>query len=766
MKKRFLLLVVCGLTFFHQRATAQATDLRIKGASVNSSAGSTARCAAVDASGNTYIAGAFRGSVAFGSTTLVSATSTSTDIFIAKCNAAGVFQWAKRAGGTSLDVAVGIAVSGSDVYITGSFTGTANFNTPSATGSNEITSAGNLDVFIAKYDDTGVFQWTKRAGGAAGIDVANGIAVSGSDVYITGAFTGTADFNNPSASGSNEIAAGGGVDIFLAKYDATGTFQWAKRAGGAASVGATVASRGVAILGSDVYITGSFSATADFNNPSASGSNEIVSAGGDDIFLAKYDATGAFQWAKRAGGTDNDRANGIAISGSGDIYIAGTFTGTADFNNPSASGSNEIVSAGSNDIFTAKFDATGAFEWAKRAGGTAPEQPFSIAVSGNFVYITGNFSGTINFNNPSAAGSNEITGVGSSTDVFLACYDNAGTFQLAKRAGGSGGDTGYGIAASSSGPTVVGYFNGTANFNTPSATGSNELTTVSGNTPPIGGGGDAFLAHYAVCPSSVALASDDADNSIASGTSVIFTAPPTNGGTTPTYVWKKNDVVIVGETGATYTTTTLANGDKIKVEMMSSEECALPKTAISPEITMTIASVLSVEILSFSGKNTEGGNLLTWTTANEVNNKGFQVERITDSPEHSGWTILGFVNAKGKAADYNFVDNSPLSTSYYRLRQIDNDGKETLSKVISVSQKSNNKLKVYPNPVSNILTIEFGSPLWGLGADVFQIYNLLGQQVMNGKTPPSGAGKLDVSALPEGTYFLKVGVEQVKFIKQ
>jgi hypothetical protein len=160
-------------------------------------------------------------------------------------------------------------------------------------------------------------------------------------------------------------------------------------------------------------------------------------------------------------------------------------------------------------------------------------------------------------------------------------------------------------------------------------------------------------------------------------------------------------------------------------------------------------------------KNTKRGNVLTWTTANEVNNKGFQIERMIDNPEHSGWKILGFVNAKGKSSTYDFTDNTPLSTSYYRLRQIDNDGKETFSKVISVSTKESNKLKVYPNPVTKVLTIEANTE----GVD-FQIFNLLGQQVMNGKKPSLGVGGLDVSALPQGTYFLKLGAEQVKFIKQ
>ncbi len=170
-------------------------------------------------------------------------------------------------------------------------------------------------------------------------------------------------------------------------------------------------------------------------------------------------------------------------------------------------------------------------------------------------------------------------------------------------------------------------------------------------------------------------------------------------------------------------------------------------------------SVLPVELLDFKGKNTEGGNLLTWQTANEVNNKGFQIERGSDG---KAFDNIGFVKAKGSHSTYNFTDNTPLSTSYYRLRQIDNNGKETLSKVISVANKGNSKLKVSPNPVSNMLIIETDVDLVRNETNTFHIFNLLGQQVLMGKM----AQRIDVSALPQGTYFLKVGGEQVKFIKQ
>ena len=170
---------------------------------------------------------------------------------------------------------------------------------------------------------------------------------------------------------------------------------------------------------------------------------------------------------------------------------------------------------------------------------------------------------------------------------------------------------------------------------------------------------------------------------------------------------------------------------------------------------------LPIELVTFKGTPSVAGNVLTWQTANEMNNKGFEVERRTGGSQQAAgdsWETVGFVAAKGKSATYTFTDDYRLSpVAYYRLKQVDNDGKFAYSKVISIAQTSKGKgLSIYPNPVSSHLTIENTE-----GSD-FQILNLLGQQVLTGKT----AQRLDVSALPQGTYVLKVGAEQVKFVKQ
>jgi Secretion system C-terminal sorting domain len=163
--------------------------------------------------------------------------------------------------------------------------------------------------------------------------------------------------------------------------------------------------------------------------------------------------------------------------------------------------------------------------------------------------------------------------------------------------------------------------------------------------------------------------------------------------------------------------------------------------------------VLPIELIEFTGTPSVSGNILAWTTVREVSSRGFQVERLVGDKT---WMPLSFVKSKGAYGKYQFTDYNPLATSYYRLRQLDNDGAETFSKIVTVAAKGNNKLKAYPNPVSNVLTVETDN------AGTFEIVNILGQQVITGKA----AQRINVSELVQGTYILKVGTEQVKFVKQ
>ncbi len=177
------------------------------------------------------------------------------------------------------------------------------------------------------------------------------------------------------------------------------------------------------------------------------------------------------------------------------------------------------------------------------------------------------------------------------------------------------------------------------------------------------------------------------------------------------------------------------------------------------DLTFTlVGAVLPIELVSFDVQNTEGGkNHLTWRTESEKNNSHFDIERSTDG---NSFHNIGQVKGNNKPSSYTYADAAPFSTSYYRLKQVDFDGTETYSKVVSVALKGKGKgLTIYPTLVSNVLTVDYTE---GGQLRDFSVTNLLGQQVLVGKTTT----QIDVSALAKGTYMLKVGSEVAKFVKQ
>lgn len=160
---------------------------------------------------------------------------------------------------------------------------------------------------------------------------------------------------------------------------------WVKGMGGSSTdVGTSIAID----ASGNTYTTGQFRGTVDFD-PSAAVYNLVsASSNNDDIFVCKFDASGNFVWAKAMGGTAEDRGMGIAVDALGNVYIAGYFNGSADFD-PSTSATYFLGSAGNQDIFVTMLDASGNFVWAQKYGGSSSDfgNAIDLDASGN-VYIT------------------------------------------------------------------------------------------------------------------------------------------------------------------------------------------------------------------------------------------------------------------------------------------------------------------------------------------------------------------------------------------
>jgi hypothetical protein len=225
---------------------------------------------------------------------------------------------------------------------------------------------------------------------------------------------------------------------------------WSKLVGDSSAQFAT--SVAVDAFGS-VFVTGFFQGTADF------GSGPITSAGGADVFVAKFDAVGAPIWSKRFGDANNQAGWGIAMDGSGNVVVAGSFFGMIDF------GGGPLVSADAGDAFVVKLDDAGNLLWDQRFGGVGDQRPTSVAAdaAGNVV-VVGEFSGSIDFGGGPVASAGGDPGF----DGFLAGLDAGGNTVWSKTFGDVDADglpqltDGVGdVAIDASGNTaLVGRFHG------------------------------------------------------------------------------------------------------------------------------------------------------------------------------------------------------------------------------------------------------------------------------------------------------------------
>jgi len=412
----------------------------------------------VDGSGNVYSTGSFSNTTDFdpGISTTTITSSGAEDIYISKLDASGNFVWAKTIGGSGSDVARSITSDASgNIYVTGYFTGTVDFDPgPSVTS---LTSSGGIDIFVLKLNSSGNFVSAFSVGGATGTDVARSIAVDASNnIYITGYYFGTADFD-PSA-GTATLTASSGFDIFVAKYSNAGVLGYAKSMGGAA---ATEMGTSLKVDGSgNVYFGGFFGNTVDFD-PGA-GIFNMTSVSSSDIFICKLNSTGNFVWAKQIGSTFSNSINELALDGLGNVLATGLFFGSTDFDPGAGVTSLNEAGSGMGDCYILKLDASGNYIWAKSLGSTSSDGGAAIrADASNNIYVAGAFQSTVDFD-PSGAVFNLTA---ASSDVFVCKFDANGSFLAAVSFGGSAVDGPNSMAVDASNNVyTTGTFNATPDF--------------------------------------------------------------------------------------------------------------------------------------------------------------------------------------------------------------------------------------------------------------------------------------------------------------
>lgn len=299
------------------------------------------------------------------------------------------------------------------------------------------------------------YEWARNMGGSLNT-IGTSIAVDNlGNVYTAGTYDGTSDFD-PNNLSTAFLTSNGKEDVFITKFNSKGEYIWAKSIGG----------NGVDLVhqlkldgAGSPYIIGSFEGTVDFD-PSSSGTQNLVSEGAADVYVAKFDVMGNFIWAKSFGGATDDKGISIDIKGS-DLAITGYFTDTINFNPVITTAKH--TSKGGADVFFAKLDLSGNYVWSKSIGNISDEEGKSVSIdkSGNVIFA-GFFNGSVDFN-PDLGTYFRAAEAG--RDAYVLKLTKDGNFVWAKFFGGKGFDGAQTVLTDASNNIItVGYFTNLVDF--------------------------------------------------------------------------------------------------------------------------------------------------------------------------------------------------------------------------------------------------------------------------------------------------------------
>jgi len=730
----------------------------------------------VDGNGNVYSTGSFNSTCDFNPDTGTNSLTSfgSGDAFIFKQDAAGNFIWARQLGGTSTDFGHAIALDDSgNIYSTGHFQGTGDFDP--GPGIYNLTSLGGNEIYVSKLDSSGNFIWAKQLGGTNNDECVSLALDDSGNVHLVGYFIGTSDFD-PGPGTFNLVSIGANLDVFVCKLNASGNFVWAKKLGGGSG------DQGDAIAVDDsgnVYTTGSFVSTADFD-PDA-GVYNLISSGVDDVFISKLNSSGNFVWAKKMGGLSNNYGYAIALDSNRNVYTAGSFRGTCDFDPDT--GSYNLVAAGSSDIFVSKLDASGNFIWAKKMGGTNTDEGLDLKVSANGnVYSTGRFVGTGDFD-PDTSTFNLTTGTSTYVEIFVSKLDSSGNFVWAKQLGGTSPDLVYALNLDpAENVYATGYFNGLADFDP--GVDSFNLATVGLN--------DMFIVK--LCNSSSATISISSCYSFTSPsgnytwyTSGLYTdtIPNTSGCDSIITINLVIETVDTSVTVSPDTTSLAANASGATFQWL---DCNNGFSPIAGETSQTFNSIGNG---SYAVEVTQNG--CVDTSACYAKNSCFASYSLyPDTIPHNWIAVNQSIGAGTLSYIWSWGDGdtsygmSPihtyLDTGYYTiclsitdslncshtycnsstlLRGSSTSTMVTVNVITPLGIKdpvSDKSLFIFPNPTTAQVTIS--SPT---GIDELRIFNLIGGQIMiehkaQGRSGGSKEIQMDVSGFTPGIYFIQATI--------
>src|ERR1035437_5528789 len=383
------------------------------------------------------------------------------------------FNWSKGFGSTAADYARCVTTDAQgNIFLTGEFNKTINFP-----GGVTMTSTGNYDYLLVKFDKTGTAVWKRNAGSGAGAYTERGYCVkldNSGNIITSGHLKRTTTWEGGSNPPITITAAGVNLDAFVAKYTSAGDLKWVQTVTGVSQISARkhAIDKSNNIISCGYYGSSSGNDSANFFGVIPT----LHSVGSSqDWYIVKYDSNGTALWARSAGGKYSEQPSDVVVDSVGDIYVCGYSIGNTNY-----FGSINL-SCDSTDAVVAKYSPSGDIIWAKNFGGHKIDQAYGLTLDGlGNLYVSGSFDSAATFGSLGLVYSN------GGPDAFLLKMDTTGTPIWVQHGGGTSttsSDIGYKVEIDKSGnPWMCGQFFGTATF--------------SGSTVTSAGAQDIFVAQY------------------------------------------------------------------------------------------------------------------------------------------------------------------------------------------------------------------------------------------------------------------------------
>jgi hypothetical protein len=273
--------------------------------------------------------------------------------------------------------------------------------------------------------------WVKTIGGNNWDEGLDHIVDSPGNIILAGSFRDTVDFQADFTGGPDSKTSAGFSDAYVTKLNADHSYGWTRQFTSTDNLSCFT----LAVDGSgNIFVGRSFMGTVDFQVDFTGGPDSKTSAGSSDAYITRINADGTYGWTRRIGGTGIDKCDSIAVDGSGNVYMAGTFQSTVDFRADFAGGPDSRTSAGGHDMFITKMDSSGNYAWTRLFSGPSDQNYPCVDVDGSGnLYVAGRFGGAVDFQADFGGGSDVKTPTG--VDLFLTRIETNGSYGWTRQIG-------------------------------------------------------------------------------------------------------------------------------------------------------------------------------------------------------------------------------------------------------------------------------------------------------------------------------------------